>query len=150
MGVAEAETLRRVNARLTGFDNAFDKGVYLRTFLADERLVPRDGERFLPEPDQIEDCRRRGEQAVDYLRGTPVDVVATSSTCASPGWSSRGAAPDRSAMQRWRLWLSTWSRRMLGDVRRLRQGETRSSEVDTGWWARLRRQVRRTSRLRRS
>ena len=60
MGVAEAETLRRINLRLEGFDRAFDKGVYIRTFLADERLVPRKGERFWPEPDQVADCRGRG------------------------------------------------------------------------------------------
>jgi len=75
MGVAEAETLRRVNGRLQGFRSAFDRGVYIRTFLADERLVPRRGERFWPEPDQIEDCRRRGEEVLDFLRRTPVDVV---------------------------------------------------------------------------
>ena len=72
MGVAEAETLRRVNGRLTGFGKAFDKGVYLRTYLADERLVPRGGERFWPEPDQVEDCRRRGEEAVAYLARSAV------------------------------------------------------------------------------
>ena len=62
MGVAEAETLRRVNARLTGFDNAFDKGVYLRTFLADERLVPRVGRAVLARagPDRgLPPARRR-------------------------------------------------------------------------------------------
>ncbi|MBZ5737303.1 hypothetical protein [Nocardioides mangrovi] len=75
MGVAEAETLRRINGRLEGFTKAFDKGVYLRTFLADERLVPRRGESFWPEPDQVEDCRRRGEAAIEHLRGAPYDVV---------------------------------------------------------------------------
>jgi hypothetical protein len=75
MGVAEAETLRRVNGRLTGFGRAFDKGVYLRTYLADERLVPRGGERFWPELDQVEDCRRRGEAAVAHLASAPYDVV---------------------------------------------------------------------------
>ncbi|WP_181312350.1 hypothetical protein [Nocardioides campestrisoli] len=72
MGVAEAETLRRVNLSLRDsdhpFERAFDKGVYLRTFLADERLVPRGGEKFWPEPDQIEDCRRRGERAAALVR----------------------------------------------------------------------------------
>jgi hypothetical protein len=72
MGVVEAETLRRVNLALERsshpFRRAFDKGVYLRTFLADERLVPRGGERFWPEPDQVEDCRERGRRAVDLLR----------------------------------------------------------------------------------
>ncbi len=75
MGVAEAETLRRINTRLTDFDRAFDKGVFIRSYLADEQLVPRSGERFLPEPDQVAECRTRGEDAVAYLRGTSIDVV---------------------------------------------------------------------------
>ncbi len=75
MGLAEAETLRRINGSLRGFRSAFDRGVYLRTFLADERLVPRRGDRFWPEPDQVADCRRRGEEAVAHLRSAPYDVV---------------------------------------------------------------------------
>ena len=71
MGVVEAETLRRINLSLQGgehaFTRAFDKGVYLRTFLADERLVPRGGEKFWPAPDQIADCRERGRRAVDQV-----------------------------------------------------------------------------------
>ena len=74
MGVAEAETLRRINMRLDGFDRAFDKGVYIRTFLADERLVPRKGEKFWPEPDQVADCRRRADSAVAYLQSGAFDV----------------------------------------------------------------------------
>ncbi|MGH3306390.1 MAG: hypothetical protein ACRDOX_01770 [Nocardioides sp.] len=74
MGVAEAETLRRINLHLEGFDRAFDKGVYIRTFLADERLVPRKGEKFWPEPDQVEDCRRRAQSAVSYLQAGGFDV----------------------------------------------------------------------------
>jgi hypothetical protein len=75
MGVVEAETLRRLNQRLAGFDAAFDRGVWIRTFLADERLVPRGGERFWPGADQVEDCRRRGEAAVALVRERGYDVV---------------------------------------------------------------------------
>jgi hypothetical protein len=74
MGVAEAETLRRINTRLDGFDRAFDKGVYIRTFLADERLVPRKGEKFWPEPDQVAECRQRAVSAVSYLQEGGFDV----------------------------------------------------------------------------
>jgi hypothetical protein len=77
MGVAEAETLRRINGSLRGFRKAFDRGVYIRTFLADERLVPRGGERFWPEPEQIGDCRRRGEAAVALLGSAAYDVVGS-------------------------------------------------------------------------
>lgn len=74
MGVVQAEALRRVNERLEGFDRAYDRGVWIRTFLADERLVPMGGERFWPEPDQVEDCRRRGLAAVEHLRAAAYDV----------------------------------------------------------------------------
>ena len=75
MGVVEAETLRRVNEHLATFERAFDQGTYIRTFLADERLVPRGGERYWPEPDQVEECRRRGLQAVDFVREQGYDVL---------------------------------------------------------------------------
>lgn len=75
MGVAEAETLRRVNGALDGFGSAFDRGVWIRTFLADERLVPRRGDRFWPEPDQVQECRERGAAAIAHLASRPYDVV---------------------------------------------------------------------------
>jgi hypothetical protein len=75
MGVVEAEALRRLNSRLTGFDSAFDRGVWIRSFLADDRLVPRGGERFWPGEDQVADCRRRGDAAVALVRERGYDVV---------------------------------------------------------------------------
>jgi hypothetical protein len=75
MGVAEAETLRRVNEQLVGFDRAYDKGVWIRTYLADERLVTRGGDRYWPDEDQQEDCRRRGVAAVDLIRARGFGVV---------------------------------------------------------------------------
>lgn len=74
MGVVEAETLRRINEHLGSFERAFDRGVYIRTFLADERLVPRGGDRYWPEPDQVEECRRRGREAVAFVRERGFDV----------------------------------------------------------------------------
>lgn len=75
MGVVEAETLRRVNAHLDDFVLAIDKGTYIRTFLADERLVPRQGERFWPGEDQVEDCRRRARDTVSLVRARGFDVI---------------------------------------------------------------------------
>jgi hypothetical protein len=74
MGVVEAETLRRVNRHLVGFDRAFDRGVWIRTFLADERLVPRGGDRYWPLPEQVEECRRRSRRAVRFVRRRSFDV----------------------------------------------------------------------------
>ncbi|WP_122818350.1 hypothetical protein [Nocardioides pantholopis] len=92
MGVAEAETLRRLNQHFTGpgadlpgsFERAYDRGVWIRTFLADERLVPRGGERFWPGADQQQDCRRRGDRAVELVRSAGFDVVGDLDRLAVP------------------------------------------------------------------
>jgi hypothetical protein len=78
MGVVEAETLRRINTRFDerGLMRArLARGSMIRTYLADERLVPRGGERFWPHPEQIEDCRARGERAVAVVREGGYDVI---------------------------------------------------------------------------
>lgn len=75
MGAAEAETLRRVNGRLEGFGKALDRGVWIRSFLADGLLVPRAGDPFWPGEQQVEDCRRRGAAAVELVRREGYDVV---------------------------------------------------------------------------
>ena len=74
MGVVEAELLRRLNPRLRGFDGAYDRGRWLRRFLADERLVPRAGERFRAGDDQVDDARARGRRAVEAVRERGYDV----------------------------------------------------------------------------
>ncbi|MCW2855928.1 MAG: hypothetical protein JWR52_1543 [Marmoricola sp.] len=77
MGVVEAETLRRINLHLQDddFTKAVDRGVYIRTFLADERLVPRNGERYWPAPGVIEECRRRADDAIEHIRAGGYDVI---------------------------------------------------------------------------
>ncbi|QIK75631.1 hypothetical protein [Nocardioides piscis] len=75
MGVVEAETMRRINERLRGFNTARARGVWLRSFLADSMLVPRGGERFWPAPDQVADARRRGARAVAKIRASAYDVI---------------------------------------------------------------------------
>lgn len=75
MGLVEAETLRRVNLALQGRWSAYDRARWIRSFLADQRLVPRRGERFWPDQAQIQDCRDRGERAVERLRAHGFDAV---------------------------------------------------------------------------
>jgi len=75
MGVAEAETLRRINHHLGDFNSAIDRGTYIRTFLADQRLVPREGERYWPSPDRVEEARERGKSAVSYIADQGFDVI---------------------------------------------------------------------------
>lgn len=75
MGVVEAETLRRLNPQLRAFRGAYDRGRWVRTFLADERLVPLGGERYWPGEDQVADARARGSRAVERIRASSYDVV---------------------------------------------------------------------------
>lgn len=130
MGVAEAEALRRINGRLVGFDNAFDKGVYIRSFLADERLVPRRGDRFWPEPDQVEECRRRGDAAIDYLERTAVDLVGDLEHLRVPATLE----PRRSTLSVTDAEVADVAvdlvATMLGDVRALRRRSARRGGAD--------------------
>lgn len=84
MGVVEAETLRRINEQLRGFDTPRERGIWIRTFLADERLVHREGEKFWPGAEQIDDCRARGRAAVDRIVAEGYDVVGDLHTLLVP------------------------------------------------------------------
>ncbi len=94
MGVVEAEVLRRVNGHLDGFNRAYDRGVYIRSFLADERLVARRGEPFWPLPDQIDDCRARGEAALDHLARHRFDIVGDAGNLRVPATLPERRTPD--------------------------------------------------------
>lgn len=120
MGVVEAETLRRINRHLDAFTTAFDKGVYLRTFLADERLVSRGGEKFWPPPDRIEECRTRGERAVAYLREHPVQVVGDVEKLLVPGELAPRRNPDSVTDAEVAAVATELVAVLLGDVRALR------------------------------
>ncbi len=84
LGVVEAETLRRINAHMGDFKKSFERGVYIRTYLADERLVPRRGARYWPGPDQIEDCRARGRAAAAYVEQQGFDVIGSTADLLVP------------------------------------------------------------------
>lgn len=120
MGVVEAELLRRVNGHLDGFDKAFDRGVYIRTFLADERLVPRRGEPFWPYPEQVEDCRARSVAAIDYLREHAVDVVGDVEHLRVPDELPERRTPDSVTDAEVADAATELVATLLGDVRALR------------------------------
>ncbi len=132
MGVVEAETLRRVNAHLDGFERAFDRGVYIRTFLADERLVPRGGDRYWPEPDQIEECRRRGREAVEFVRERGFDVRGDLDDLLVPEVleprRTVGSVTDAEVAEV----AVELVARMLADVRDLRQGDQSARQRGQG------------------
>ena len=145
MGVVEAELLRRVNAHLGDFGSAFDRGVWIRTFLADERLVTRGGERFWPYPDQVEDCRRRGERAVALLAERSVDVVGDPRWLLVPEEVEQRRTPDSVTDAEVADAAAEVIAGLLGDVRALKQAST-GEESGGGALSRLRRARRSRSR----
>lgn len=141
MGVVEAELLRRVNAHLDSFSGAFDRGVYIRTFLADERLVPRRGEPFWPYPDQIAECRRRSLAAIEYLRDHHVDVVGNIDDLRVPDDLAERRTPDSVTDAEVAAAATELIAVLLGDVRELRRSHTeRPARLRRrSVWSRLRR-----------
>ncbi|TWG95129.1 hypothetical protein L615_000500000730 [Nocardioides sp. J9] len=151
MGVVEAELLRRVNAHLDSFDKAFDRGVYIRTFLADERLVPRKGEKFWPYPDQVEECRRRSLAAIDYLREHGVDVVGDVDHLRVPDELPERRTPDSVTDAEVAAAATELVAVLLGDVRELRNAARRGgAEAAPGLADRLRKRLGRWRSPRRS
>ena len=125
MGVVEAETLRRINAHLGTFTKAIDKGTYIRTFLGDERLVPRGGERYWPAEDQIDDCRRRGRETVDFVRAQGYDVVGELDSLLVPEHLPERRRPDSVTDAEVAEVAVELVATMLGDVRELRHERRR-------------------------
>ena len=131
MGVVEAETLRRVNEHLGDFTKAIDKGTYIRTFLGDERLVPRGGERYRPGQDQIDDCRRRGREAVAFVREHGYDVVGELDNLLVPDKLPERRRPDSVTDAEVAQVAVELVATMLGDVRDLRHERRRlQAELD--------------------
>jgi len=123
MGVAEAETLRRVNAHLQtdDFTAPFDRGVYIRTFLADERLVPRQGERYWPGDDVLAECRDRARAATAMIADAGYDVVGDLDDLLVPAVLEPRRAVDSVTDAEVADVATALVGRMLHDVRELRR-----------------------------
>ncbi|MGA8258210.1 MAG: hypothetical protein WB767_16700 [Nocardioides sp.] len=130
MGVAEAETLRRLNKRLSGFDRAFDRGVWIRSFLADDRLVPRGGEPFWPGAEQIAECRKRGDDAVDFVRAAGFEVIGDLESIRVPTELPDRRHPDSVTDAEVADVALDLVADLLGEVRRLSQAQ-RTSDGDS-------------------
>ena len=126
MGVAEAETLRRVNAHLQtdAFTAPFDRGVYIRTFLADERLVPRQGERYWPGEDVLAECRDRARAATAMIGAAGYDVVGDLDDLLVPEVLEPRRAVDSVTDAEVADVATALVGRMLHDVRELRGART--------------------------
>src|SRR4051794_5756755 len=122
MGLAEAETLRRINDHLKDddFERPFDRGVYIRTFLADERLATRDGEKYWPTADILEECRRRARDAVAHVEAAGYDVIGDLRDLLVPDALEPRRAVDSVTEAEVADVATAVAGRMLHDVRRIR------------------------------
>ncbi|MET0839316.1 MAG: hypothetical protein ABWY19_11075 [Marmoricola sp.] len=120
MGVVEAETLRRINVHLGDFNSAIDRGTYIRSYLADERLVPRNGERYWPGPDRIEEARERGKAAVAYIAEQGFDVIGELDSLLVPDELPERRTPESVTDSEVAEVAVELAARMLHDVRDLR------------------------------
>jgi hypothetical protein len=75
LGVVQVELLRRVNAELVGFTAPVDRGNWIRGYLAQEKLVPRGGERFWPSEHRIAELCERGNRIADDITAAGYDVI---------------------------------------------------------------------------
>ncbi len=120
MGVVEAETLRRINTHLGDFRSAIDRGTYIRTFLADERLVPRKGDAFWPAEDRVEEARVRGRDAVDYIGAQGFEVIGELESLLVPETIPERRTPESVTDSEVAEVAVELVARMLHDVRDLR------------------------------
>jgi len=120
MGVVEAETLRRINHHLGDFSSAIDRGTYIRSFLADERLVPREGDPFWPDEERIAEIRERGRSAVDYVAAQGFHVIGDLDSLLVPDDPAPRRVPESVTDSEVAQVAVELAARMLHDVRDLR------------------------------
>lgn len=146
LGVVEVELLRRVNGHLHGFNAPVDKGVWIRGYLAQEKLVPRAGERFWPSPERVAELRERGESGLDRIAGRGYDVVGDLDGLRTPEQLPARRHPESVSADELADAGAATIAAMLGDVRRLQRQANGSGGA--GWRSRARRGVEVARRVR--
>ncbi|HET7385375.1 MAG TPA: hypothetical protein VFJ19_01775 [Nocardioidaceae bacterium] len=119
LGVVEVELLRRVNADLTGFDSPLNRGVWIRGYLAQGKLVPRRGEKFWPSPERVAELRERGERAVAFVAEQGYDVIGDLDDLRTPAELPARRHPSSVTDSEMLDAASATIAEMLTDVRRL-------------------------------
>ncbi len=128
LGVVEVELLRRVNADLEGFRRPVDRGVWIRGYLAQGKLVPRGGEKFWPSPARVEELRARGDRAVDEIAARGYDVIGDLEDLRTPADVPPRRHPDSVTDAELVAAASATIAAMLTDVRRLTNEKRRAEE----------------------
>jgi len=68
LGVVEVELLRRVNAKLSSFRSAADRGNWIRGYVAEGGILPARQERFHAGPQKRQEFAQRDRLAAEMLR----------------------------------------------------------------------------------
>ncbi len=120
LGVVEVELLRRVNATLEGFDRPVDRGVWIRGYLAQGKLLPRKGEKFWPSPERVQQLRERGAAAVAFLGEQGYQVLGDLEDLRTPEELPDRRHPDSVSDTEMLEAANATIAAMLTDVRELR------------------------------
>jgi len=119
LGVVEVELLRRINADLEGFGSPLNRGVWIRGYLAQGKLVPRRGEKFWPSPARVEQLRERGERIVGDLKQRGYDVIGDLEDLRTPRDLPQRRHPDTVTDAEMLAAATSTIAAMMTDVRRL-------------------------------
>lgn len=74
LGLVQVEALRRVNRQLEGFGDAYDRGRWIRGYLASGAVMPEGNEPFRPSAETWDDWVARADRALEMLREGGFDV----------------------------------------------------------------------------
>jgi hypothetical protein len=119
LGVVEVELLRRVNGRLQGFGTPQDRGNWIRGYLAQGKLVPREGERFWPSAARVDELRARGERIADQVVSAGYDVIGDVDDLRPPAEVPQRRHPDSVTDEELADAAVAVIAEMMTDVRRL-------------------------------
>ena len=119
LGVVEVELLRRINPDLEGFGSPINRGVWIRGYLAQGKLVPRRGEKFWPSPARVDALRERGERAVEFLKQQGYHVVGDVEDLRTPTDLPERRHPDTVTDAEMLAAATSTIAEILTDVRRL-------------------------------
>lgn len=150
LGVVEVELLRRINADLTGFESALNRGVWIRGYLAQGKLVPRRGEKFWPSPERVEELRVRGERAVELVKQQGYDVIGDVEDLRTPAVLPERRHPDSVTDAEMLEAATSTIAEMMTDVRRLTNRSRQPAPVPPpaprGWRTKVPEPVKKVAR----
>jgi hypothetical protein len=145
LGVVEAELLRRLSPRLQGFTGALDRGVWIRSYLAHQVLLPRGGDAFLPTADRVAELAARADAAVEAVRAGGYDVVGDVERLRVGRPPDLRHPADVTESELLDAALDSMAT-MMGDLREIRRDNTRMQRelaAPPGRWERLGERLRR-------